>query len=87
MKKTILTFSTAALLIMGGVITGCNSSSDGSKKHDDHEHHTEAASYQCPMKCEGEKTYDKAGSCPVCGMDLKKVESHHEHSESEEHAH
>ena len=26
--------------------------------------------YYCPMHCEGEKTYDKAGDCPVCGMDL-----------------
>tara|TARA_R110002073_G_scaffold298564_1_gene465255 strand:- start:489 stop:3008 length:2520 start_codon:yes stop_codon:yes gene_type:complete len=26
--------------------------------------------FYCPMHCEGEKTYDKAGSCPVCGMDL-----------------
>ncbi len=26
--------------------------------------------YQCPMKCEGEKTYTKEGSCPVCGMDI-----------------
>jgi Cu2+-exporting ATPase len=26
--------------------------------------------YYCPMHCEGEKTYDKPGSCPVCGMDL-----------------
>lgn len=24
----------------------------------------------CPMHCEGEKLYDKAGNCPVCGMDL-----------------
>lgn len=29
--------------------------------------------YQCPMKCEGEKTYDKAGKCPKCNMDLKAV--------------
>ena len=29
--------------------------------------------YYCPMHCEGEKVYDKAGSCPVCGMDLVKV--------------
>ncbi|WP_299671175.1 heavy metal translocating P-type ATPase [uncultured Polaribacter sp.] len=28
------------------------------------------ASFYCPMHCEGEKTYDKAGDCPVCGMDL-----------------
>ncbi len=26
--------------------------------------------FYCPMQCEGDKTYDKAGSCPVCGMDL-----------------
>ncbi|HHC80749.1 MAG TPA: copper-translocating P-type ATPase [Flavobacteriia bacterium] len=33
--------------------------------------------FYCPMHCEGDppageagKTYDKAGSCPVCGMDL-----------------
>ena len=22
------------------------------------------------MHCEGDKTYDKPGDCPVCGMDL-----------------
>jgi P-type Cu+ transporter len=27
--------------------------------------------FYCPMKCEGDKTYDEAGSCPVCGMFLK----------------
>ena len=27
--------------------------------------------YYCPMKCEGEKTYKKAGKCPVCNMNLK----------------
>jgi len=26
--------------------------------------------FYCPMHCEGEKTYDKPGDCPVCGMDL-----------------
>jgi len=26
--------------------------------------------FYCPMHCEGEKMYDKAGDCPVCGMDL-----------------
>ncbi len=33
-----------------------------------------AATYQCPMKCEGDKTYAKAGKCPVCKMDLKKMD-------------
>ncbi|MBA3603292.1 MAG: copper-translocating P-type ATPase, partial [Parachlamydiaceae bacterium] len=27
-------------------------------------------SFYCPMHCEGDKTYDKPGNCPVCGMDL-----------------
>ncbi len=31
--------------------------------------------FYCPMHCEGDKTYDKAGDCPVCGMDLKKQEA------------
>lgn len=26
--------------------------------------------YYCPMRCEGDKTYNKFGDCPVCGMDL-----------------
>lgn len=29
--------------------------------------------YQCPMDCEKGKTYSQPGTCPVCGMDLKKV--------------
>ncbi|MEB2781731.1 SCO family protein [Algoriphagus sp. C2-6-M1] len=29
--------------------------------------------YFCPMKCEGHKTYDHPGTCPVCKMDLIKV--------------
>jgi len=26
--------------------------------------------YFCPMKCEGNKTYDQPGNCPVCNMNL-----------------
>jgi Cu2+-exporting ATPase len=33
--------------------------------------------YYCPMRCEGDKTYDNPGDCPVCGMHLKKVETIH----------
>lgn len=29
--------------------------------------------YACPMKCEKNKTYDKPGKCPVCGMKLAPV--------------
>lgn len=32
-------------------------------------------SYQCPMKCEKEKTYSRPGKCPVCGMDMKLLTS------------
>ncbi len=28
--------------------------------------------YYCPMHCEGSKTYDMPGNCPVCGMHLVK---------------
>ena len=31
--------------------------------------------FYCPMHCEGEKTYDQAGDCPVCGMDLVEEQS------------
>ena len=37
-----------------------------------HEHH-DHAHYQCPMKCEGDKTYEEPGTCPVCKMDLAEV--------------
>jgi len=30
----------------------------------------ENGTFYCPMHCEGDKTYDKPGDCPVCGMDL-----------------
>lgn len=49
--------------------------------HDKHKHDTGhkthsggSGKYYCPMHCEGEKTYDKPGDCPVCGMHLKKEE-------------
>ena len=29
-----------------------------------------ADAYYCPMKCEGDKTYAEAGTCPKCGMDM-----------------
>lgn len=35
--------------------------------------------YQCPMKCEAEKTYDKPGQCPVCKMELQEVEKTNVH--------
>ncbi|MDH3795736.1 MAG: heavy metal translocating P-type ATPase, partial [Flavobacteriaceae bacterium] len=40
------------------------------KKHDLEKIGTGTGEYYCPMQCEGDKTYDKPGSCPVCGMAL-----------------
>jgi len=31
--------------------------------------------FYCPMHCEGDKTYNKSGDCPVCGMDLVEEQS------------
>ncbi|MCB0461835.1 MAG: SCO family protein [Flavobacteriaceae bacterium] len=44
--------------------SACNS-----KKSD-----SDLAVYQCPMECEGDKTYNEKGSCPVCKMDLQPIE-------------
>ncbi len=30
--------------------------------------------YYCPMHCEGDKVYDRPGTCPVCGMNLEKIQ-------------
>ena len=40
------------------------------KKKNVTHHHNATGVYYCPMHCEGDKTYDKPGDCPVCGMDL-----------------
>ncbi|MFU1856733.1 heavy metal translocating P-type ATPase [Sphingobacterium sp. NGMCC 1.201703] len=34
-----------------------------------------SSKYQCPMHCEGDKTYDQPGRCPVCGMHLAAIEN------------
>lgn len=75
MKKQILKFGAVAVIALGGIaFTSCGGGHEESLEIEHHEH---VAMYQCPMKCEGEKTYDEAGSCPVCNMDLKEME--HEH--------
>lgn len=32
--------------------------------------------YQCPMECEGDKTYHEEGNCPICKMRLTQTEEH-----------
>lgn len=43
---------------------------------------TASLKYHCPMNCQGDTSYTTAGQCPVCNMDLEKVENtdgEHEH--------
>jgi hypothetical protein len=58
----------------------CTSCKTEEKKEDKKEHVlSDREVYQCPMKCEKEKTYEKEGKCPVCEMKLrKKVDEKHD---------
>jgi len=67
MKKLLL----PAIVAMA-LLSSCGNSGETPKK-DSVTNATAAVKYQCPMKCEGEKTYDKPGKCPVCQMDMKEV--------------
>ena len=50
-----------------------------------HESNSEGK-YYCPMHCEGDKTYDKQGDCPVCNMHLIPVNGQKSGKEHEQHA-
>lgn len=54
------------------LFTACKDKSAESKPESHTELHASAA-FQCPMDCEDGKTYEEAGSCPVCKMDLKEA--------------
>lgn len=46
------------------------------ESHEGHDHDAIAeATYQCPMKCEDDKTYKEEGKCPKCEIALEKVEN------------
>lgn len=56
------------------LFAACNSGNDQAEKDAYTETKVSAAkTYACPMHCEGEKTYTKAGKCPVCKMELQEV--------------
>lgn len=77
MKKVIGILAVTLL----SITISCKDNKQEDQKEEMHnemsDNHTK---YACPMKCEGDKMYDKAGSCPKCGMDLEAVEAH-DHSE------
>lgn len=68
MKKQILKFS-MIVLFSSALFTSCSSEQTSESTEQ-----VEETAYYCPMKCEGDKTYNEAGSCPECGMDLLEVE-------------
>lgn len=94
MRKSILVLSLAFMAVAAVSFTACKNTPKAAEETEaTHElEATEkmaAAEYQCPMKCEDEKTYAEMGTCPVCEMDLKALtaEAHdHDHS-AEGHTH
>ena len=58
--KKILNAGLLCLLVIN--LIGCNTKNSTK---------TTAEKYQCPMHCEGDKTYDQPGKCGVCKMDLQ----------------
>lgn len=50
--------------------SSCCSTENKSHNSNHQKQNHPAGKYYCPMHCEGDKVYDKAGDCPVCGMDL-----------------
>lgn len=98
MKKTILTIcALMTIVFFSASITSCNNEQaetkeESVKQQDDDGEHLHADVYQCPMKCEGDKTYAEAGKCPECGMDLEKIngdhdDHDHENENGDEHDH
>ncbi len=82
MKTTKLQlFFTGLFIAMALVFTSCGNGTgdtNGTHTHTDStgkesEDHAHTA-YQCPMDCEKGKTYAEPGTCPVCKMELTKVE-------------
>ena len=55
------------LLLSILMFQSCDSDKKGNK--------STADVYQCPMHCEGDKTYAETGSCPICKMELKQMQT------------
>ena len=81
MKTTYKTLL-AALLFTGSMnLASCQGGSEAAQDEQAREEHPHEMVFQCPMKCEEDKTYTEAGSCPVCGMDLEELAAAHDHDD------
>lgn len=72
-------FSKLAFILIALPLTtflACSNEKANHVHHESHESHDTPINnkYACPMKCEGEKTYDHPGQCPVCKMKLQPAE-------------
>jgi hypothetical protein len=89
MKKSLFVF--AAIFSFTILFTACKETKKEEIKEevnienqDNHDHSKGEMAldiYQCPMDCEKGKTYNIAGACPVCEMDLIAIASETEHIE------
>jgi hypothetical protein len=76
----------ATLLIASGMFfASCGNNTSESKNETSTTEQATNVKYHCPMRCEGDKMYDKPGQCPVCNMNLEKMDSTtHEHQGHEQ---
>lgn len=68
MKKVIYSIAFVSVLALGA----CSGAKSDDKKSEVTPAEKPADVYACPMKCSDYKS-DKPGKCPVCEMDLEKV--------------
>ncbi len=86
MKKILFLVSTAVTLTLAACSHHCDGKCDPTKCTDSNCPHKKEASvtgdstksmataaYDCPMHCKGAAS-DKPGTCPVCKMNLEKVQ-------------
>jgi len=71
MKKTKILIATGMFFFAGMMFTSCGP--EGTETQEQTAGQQEV--YQCPMDCEGGKTYDHEGQCPLCEMDLEKIDA------------
>jgi uncharacterized paraquat-inducible protein A len=98
-QKTIKTMSKKSIVMMALAIAtltvvacGKKENKEATKELERHDHKKGEAhqlAYVCPMDCEKGKTYDAAGKCPVCQMDLvnENLKKQTKAIEDEEHGH
>jgi hypothetical protein len=67
MKKVMYTIMIGASI----VLTSCGGEAKTEEVKESKE--MAVAQYACPMECEGDKTYNAEGACPVCGMEMTEV--------------